>query len=59
MTKDFPFWDDFVEFCQRLIQTPSLSGEETQVAQLIIEKMEQLNYDEVWTDQVGNVIGLS
>jgi putative selenium metabolism hydrolase len=35
-----------------------LSGEEGRVAQLILEKMEQLNYDETWTDQVGNVIGL-
>jgi len=50
--------DGFVEFCQKLLQTPSLSGEEGEVADIIKCKMKQLNYDEVWSDSVGNVIGL-
>ena len=58
MAKEFAFWDDFISFCQRLIQTPSVSGEEGEVAQLIQEEMKKLGYDEVWTDRVGNVIGL-
>jgi putative selenium metabolism hydrolase len=57
-SKEFIFWNDLINFCQRLIQTPSLSGEEEIVAQLIKEEMKRLRYDDVWTDQVGNVIGL-
>ena len=56
--QEFPFWDDFIAFCQRLIQTPSVSGQEGAVALLIQEEMKKLKYDEVWVDPVGNVIGL-
>ncbi len=58
MDMDFPFWGQFVEFCQALIQTPSPSGEEDKVASIVQEKMKQLSYDDVWIDRVGNVIGL-
>lgn len=47
-----------VQFLQRLIKTPSLPGEEAAIAQLVMAEMEQLGYDEVYTDQAGNVIGL-
>ena len=49
---------EMVAFCQRLVQTPSLSGEEGDVAALIRIEMERLGYDEVWTDDWGNVVGL-
>lgn len=52
------FWSDMVRFSQKLIQTPSLSGEEDRVADLIQAEMKKLSYDEVETDRVGNVIGL-
>jgi putative selenium metabolism hydrolase len=47
-----------VRFCQRMVQTPSLSGQEEEVAALIRAEMEHLRYDDVWVDQVGNVIGM-
>jgi len=47
-----------VTFCQRLIQTPSLPGQEGDVAQLVHDEMQKLHYDEVWVDRAGNVIGL-
>lgn len=50
--------DDVVDFCQRLIQTPSLPGAEEKIAAIIQAEMEKLDYDEVWTDAAGNVIGL-
>ena len=46
-----------VGFCQRLIQTPSPSGQEGEVAELVRREMESLGYDEVWIDPVGNVLG--
>ncbi len=56
--KEFDFWDDLVRFCQKLIQTPSISGEESEVARLVQHEMERLSYDEISVDRVGNVIGL-
>lgn len=47
-----------ISFCQRLIQTPSLPGDEGRVAELVQEEMQHLGYDEVWVDRAGNVIGL-
>lgn len=47
-----------VSFCQRLVQTPSLSGQEGEVAALIQAEMQALGYDEIDVDEVGNVIGL-
>lgn len=46
-----------VEFCQRLVQTPSLSGNEGQIAALIRDEMKRFQFDEVWVDEIGNVIG--
>lgn len=47
-----------VTFCQRLIQTRSLPGEEGEVARLIQLEMQALHYDDTSIDEVGNVIGL-
>lgn len=46
-----------IEFCQRLVQTPSLSGNEERVAALIQDEMKVFQFDEVWVDEIGNVIG--
>lgn len=54
-------WDktlaDCVAFAQKLIQTPSMPGEEAAVAELVAAEMRKLKFDEVWLDEVGNVIG--
>ncbi len=47
-----------ISFCQRIVQTPSLPGEEGQVAALVRREMEALGYDDVWTDEWGNGVGL-
>nr|WP_132251651.1 M20/M25/M40 family metallo-hydrolase [Natranaerovirga pectinivora] len=47
-----------IEFVQKLIQTPSMSGEEKDVADLNIAEMEKLGYDEVFRDDQGNVVGI-
>lgn len=48
---------DCVDFAQRLIQTPSMPGEEEAIARLIAAEMQELVFDEVWLDAVGNVSG--
>jgi succinyl-diaminopimelate desuccinylase len=47
-----------IEFSRRLIQTPSLPGEERAIADLTLAEMKRLGYDDVWIDRVGNVIGV-
>lgn len=49
---------DVVEFTQKLVQTPSISGEEGELADLLIAEMEKLGYDETFKDDQGNVFGL-
>lgn len=47
-----------LDFLQRLIQTPSLPGEEGDIAQMVRDEFEALGYDEVSIDDAGNVIAL-
>jgi putative selenium metabolism hydrolase len=47
-----------VDFLQRLIQTPSLPGDEEPLARLVLAEMIRLGYDEVSLDDYGNVIGI-
>jgi len=47
-----------VAFAQRLIQTPSLPGEEGNAARLVRSEMQSLGYDDTWIDEVGNVVGV-
>ena len=48
---------DCVAFAQRLIQTPSMPGEEAAIAALIRDELRHLGYDEAWIDPAGNVLG--
>lgn len=50
--------NDLVEFTRTLIQTPSLTGHEDKVAQLILTKLKEFGLDEVWIDEIGNVVGV-
>jgi putative selenium metabolism hydrolase len=47
-----------IDFCRRLVQTPSPSGDEGRVADLVEAELKALGYDEVWRDEAGNVLGL-
>ncbi len=50
--------DELVDFLQRLVQIPSITGQEQAVATLIANQMKRLTYDEVFTDPMGNVVGI-
>lgn len=52
------FHNDVITFTQKLIQTPSISCDEKGVADLLLEKMKELGYDEVFRDSMGNVVGI-
>ncbi|MBW1896047.1 MAG: M20/M25/M40 family metallo-hydrolase [Deltaproteobacteria bacterium] len=49
---------DLIRFTQQLIRVPSVSHNEGHVADCIQVVMEELNYDLVFRDEVGNVIGI-
>ena len=49
---------ELLEFCKKIIETKSNSGEEKEVAELFAAEMQKLGYDEVFTDAWGNVVGL-
>lgn len=44
-------------FLKRLVQTPSLSGQEGDVAALVMDEMQRLGFSEVKMDAAGNVLG--
>jgi len=48
---------EIINFAQRLIRTPSITGHEGDLAKLVQSKMVELDYDNVWVDKLGNVIG--
>jgi len=49
--------DGLVLFTQKLIQTPSLSMQEEDVANLVAEKMREIGFDAVEIDPIHNVTG--
>lgn len=46
-----------LDFAQRLVRVPSMSGEEEGAARLVAREMAGLGYDDVEVDGAGNVIG--
>jgi len=50
--------NDLIEFTQRLIRQPSPSFEEGPLTQIVVEKMERLGFDRIWTDENGSAVGL-
>lgn len=52
------FKTEVIEFAQKLIQTPSISGTEKEIADIYLSEMEKLGYDEVFRDDMGNVVGI-
>ena len=49
---------ELVEFMRNLVKTKSLSGEERDVVELIGNEMEKVGFDKVFTDDLGNIIGV-
>ncbi len=48
---------ELLAFAQKLLRTPSKSGEEGDVAALIRDEKGRRGYDEAWIDEAGNAIG--
>jgi len=48
---------EIIHFAQQLVRTPSATEHEGDLAKLVKSKMVELDYDHVWVDELGNVIG--
>jgi succinyl-diaminopimelate desuccinylase len=46
-----------IAFAQQIVRIPSLPGHENDVAAVISNEMKKLDYDQVWADEAGNIIG--
>ena len=49
---------EMVAFAQDLLRTHSRSGDESKAAGLVVEQMKALAFDDVTTDELGNVVGV-
>ena len=49
---------DLLDFCARIIECKSNSGDEKEVAGIISEELDKLGYDEIHIDEWGNVVGI-
>ena len=49
--------EQVIDLCRKLIQTPSLSGQEKETANLLMNFMKVQGFDSVEFDEYGNVIG--
>lgn len=56
MIRDLSF-DRAIAFAQELIRIPSPPGQEGEVAARVEHELKTLGFDDVWLDEVGNVIG--
>lgn len=50
-------YPEMLDFCKRIVKTPSISGDEGNVAEMFYHEMNRLGYDDVFIDDWGNVIG--
>jgi acetylornithine deacetylase/succinyl-diaminopimelate desuccinylase-like protein len=49
---------ELVSFTQELLRTRSPSGDEKKAASLVVDQMRALHFDQVSTDELGNVVGV-
>ncbi len=47
-----------VRLTQQLVQIPSTSGDEKEVADLVAQQMQAVGFDKVLRDELGNVVGI-
>jgi len=49
--------EELYQLLQRLIQIRSYSGEEQEIVEFIVQKMQEYGFDEAFIDGLGNVVG--
>ncbi|MFW6149771.1 MAG: hypothetical protein ACOC6D_07925, partial [Atribacterota bacterium] len=49
---------EVVDFTQKIIRIPSFTGQEEELAGVILEKLREFNLDDAFIDEIGNVVGV-
>lgn len=57
MQKAKDYESDTADFLAKMVQTPSFSGKEKEVIQIIKKEMEKVGFDEIKIDGLGSIIG--
>lgn len=52
-----PGFENAIAFAHDIVCIPSISGDEGAVAQRVASEFKLLRFDDVWTDEIGNVCG--
>jgi succinyl-diaminopimelate desuccinylase len=55
MHRDLTF-NSVIAFARDLVRIPSFSGDEGAAAKRVVSELKLLRFDEVWTDEIGNVM---
>jgi len=50
--------NELVRFTQEIIRIPSLTGDEGELSKIVLEKLKEINIDDAFIDDIGNVIGI-
>jgi len=50
--------DDLTSFTAGLINIPSFTGQEQEMAEAVLKKLQEVGVDEAWIDGIGNVTGV-
>jgi succinyl-diaminopimelate desuccinylase len=50
-----PSFENAIAFAHDIVRIPSISGDEGAVAERVTSEFKLLRFDEVWTDEIGNV----
>ncbi len=49
--------ETLTSYCQKFVKIPGATGQEKEAADFLKNVMEEFDFDEVWSDEWGNVIG--
>ena len=50
--------DELIDFTRRIVKIPSFTGQEQEVAQIILANLQSWGIEESWIDEIGNVVGV-
>ena len=49
---------DEVGLLRKLVEIPSVSGNEKEAVEFLVEQMKEMGFDEAFVDEVGNAVGI-
>jgi putative selenium metabolism hydrolase len=50
--------DELINFTRNIVKIPSFTGQEKEVAEIILASLQRWGIEESWIDEIGNVVGV-